>query len=54
MIQEAVNNMAVSDGEHKDYIIFCDDIHYRVVFREGSHWHLFDSLWHYGAFEREV
>ena len=29
-------------------------MHYRVVFREGSHWHLFDSLGMHGVFEREV
>ena len=37
-----------------DMMVFCDNSHYRAMFREGSRWHLFDSMGLYGPLERDV
>ena len=37
-----------------DYAVFCDGLHYRVLFRIQDEWHLFDSLGMYSAFEDQV
>jgi hypothetical protein len=38
----------------RDYIVFCDNSHFRVVLRLENNWHLFDSLGSDGVFVRDI
>ena len=49
LIQNSVDNMSAMD-----YIVFCDNSHFRVVFRLENNWHLFDSLGRDGVFVKDI